>query len=302
MYLSYNETMKKRFGRKMYKLSLDGGMTCPNRDGTLGSRGCIFCAGGSGQFAAAGDNIGVQIESAKKRVAGKASGCGYIAYFQSYSNTYAPVSRLRAVFTEAIRRPDIDGLAIATRPDCLPDDVLELLELLGREKPLFVELGFQTCHESTAEYIRRGYKNCVFDKAVRDLKEIGADVAAHMIIGLPGESEQMIYETANYIGRSGADGIKLHLLHVLRGTDLYSDYLAGKFEVLDMDEYIRLLDGCIRRIPPEMTVHRLTGDGDKRHLAAPMWSGDKKTVLNSINAYFKAHGTVQGELFTKEIP
>ena len=287
--------MREKFGEKVYKLALEGGFTCPNRDGTLGTKGCIFCLGGSGDFAEKPcENIFLQIEKAKARVAAKNPSGKYIAYFQSYTNTYGPIEKMRALFTEAISHPDVVALSIGTRPDCLPDEVLELLSELNKIKPVWVELGLQTVHEKTAEYIRRGYPLCVFDSAVKRLKKAGIYVIVHMIIGLPGETSEMIAKTAEYIGKSGADGIKLQLLHILEGTDLAEDYASGKFKTLELEEYISVLEECIRRIPPEMTVHRLTGDGSKKHLVAPLWSADKKRVLNAINAAFRKDNLEQG--------
>lgn len=295
MYRSLNDELREKFGGKAYKLALEGGFTCPNRDGTLGNRGCVFCLGGSGDFAEKPcDSVTEQIEKAKAKVAHKNPSGKYIAYFQSYTNTYAPVLRLHELFTEAIEHPDICALSIGTRPDCLSDEVIELIEKLNEKKPVWVELGLQTIHPKTAEYIRRGYPLEVFDSAVKRLKSAGIYVIVHMIIGLPGETPEMIAETAEYIGKSGADGIKLQLLHVLRGTDLASDYEAGLFRTLELDEYIGILEECIRRIPPEMTVHRLTGDGSKRHLIAPLWSADKKRVLNAINSAFSKDNLIQG--------
>ncbi|MBQ6801780.1 MAG: TIGR01212 family radical SAM protein [Oscillospiraceae bacterium] len=287
--------MREKFGEKVYKLALEGGFTCPNRDGTLGTKGCIFCLGGSGDFAEKPcENIFLQIEKAKARVAAKNPSGKYIDYFKSYTNTYGPVEKMRALFTEAISHPDVVALSIGTRPDCLPDEVLELLSELNKIKPVWVELGLQTVHEKTAEYIRRGYPLCVFDSAVKRLKKAGIYVIVHMIIGLPGETSEMIAKTAEYIGKSGADGIKLQLLHILEGTDLAEDYASGKFKTLELEEYISVLEECIRRIPPEMTVHRLTGDGSKNHLVAPLWSADKKRVLNAINAAFRKDNLEQG--------
>ena len=290
-----NDEMREKFGGKVYKLALEGGFTCPNRDGTCGTLGCIFCLGGSGDFAEKPcGSVTEQIERAKARVAHKNKGGKYIAYFQSYTNTYAPAEQLRRLFTEAIAHPDICALSVATRPDCLPDEVIELLSELNTKKPVWVELGLQTVHPATAEYIRRGYELSVFDSAVARLKAVGIYVVVHMIIGLPGESPKMIAQTAEYIGKSGADGIKLQLLHVLCGTDLAADYEAGLFRTLEPDEYIAVLEECIRRIPPEMTVHRLTGDGSKKHLIAPLWSADKKRVLNAINSAFARDNIEQG--------
>lgn len=295
VYRSLNDEMKEKFGEKVYKLALEGGFTCPNRDGTLGAKGCIFCLGGSGDFAEKPcSSVTEQIEKAKARVAHKNPSGKYIAYFQSYTNTYGPIEKMRALFSEAINHPDICALSIGTRPDCLSDETVELLSSLNKIKPVWVELGLQTIHEKTAEYIRRGYPLSVFDSALKRLKEKGIYVVVHMIIGLPGENAEMIAETAEYIGKSGADGIKLQLLHVLRGTDLAEDYEAGKFSTLEPDEYIAVLEECIRRIPPKMTVHRLTGDGDKKSLIAPLWSADKKRVLNAINSAFKKDRLEQG--------
>ncbi|MBQ6932470.1 MAG: TIGR01212 family radical SAM protein [Clostridia bacterium] len=277
--------MKRRFGCKIYKLALSGGMTCPTRDGTLGTRGCIFCsAHGSGDFAAPKcESIAAQIESAKKLVSKKAIDAKYIAYFQDYTNTYAPVEYLRELFYSAIEPDDIVALSIGTRPDCLPNDVIELLSELNKIKPVFVELGLQTIHPQTTEYIRRGYDLPVFDKAVEDLSANGIEVVVHVILGLPGETREMMLQTVDYVGRSGAKGIKLQLLHVLEGTDLAEDYRQGRFKTLDMDIYIDILIECLRILPPDMIIHRLTGDGAKRDLIAPMWSADKKRVLNEIN-------------------
>lgn len=270
----------------MYKLSLDGGFTCPNRDGKLDTRGCIFCsAGGSGDFAESRCfSITDQIEMGKARVASKIGPNGkYIAYFQAFTNTYAPIPELKSKFTEAISHPDIVAISIATRPDCLDDEIISLLISLNTIKPVWVELGLQTIHKKTAEYIRRGYSLDVYDLAVAKLKAAGITVITHMIIGLPGESESDIIETAKYIGTSGSDGIKLQLLHVLKNTDLATDYLAGKFNVLSMDEYIEIVCKCLEVLPENMVIHRLTGDGDKKLLIAPLWSADKKKVLNEFS-------------------
>lgn len=295
-YRSLNEELREKFGEKLYKLALDGGFTCPNRDGTIGSRGCTFCFGGSGSFAEGQcASVSEQIERAKRRVEKKNPSGKYIAYFQSYTNTYAPVKRLEALFGEALAHPDIAALSVGTRPDCLPPEVLELLARLNKIKPVWVELGLQTIHEQTAEKIRRGYDLSVFDKAVKDCKAEELYTVVHMIIGLPGETAEMAAQTADYIGKSGADGIKLQLLHVLRGTDMAEQYAAGEFEVMSMEEYISALEECVRRLPPQMTIHRLTGDGDKKYLIAPLWSADKKRVLNAVNGAFRRDNVVQGE-------
>lgn len=284
-YLSFNKYLKDKFGQKVYKISLDGGFTCPNRDGKTGTRGCIFCSkGGSGDFAESRKmSITEQIESGKKRVEKKIKSGKYIAYFQAFTNTYAPVEILRQKYEEAINHPDIVALSIATRPDCLGDDVLRLLDEMNKIKPIFVELGLQTIHQKSAKYIRRGYDLSVYDKAVRDLKKIGVNVVVHVILGLPNESENDMLETVKYVCESGANGIKLQLLHVIDGTDLAKDYEKGLFKTLEFDEYVNLIVKCVKIIPKDIVIHRLTGDGAKKDLIAPLWSADKKRVLNAIN-------------------
>lgn len=284
-YYSLNQYLKDTFGEKVYKIALDGGFTCPNRDGRIGTEGCIFCSGsGSGDFAGdRRDSITAQIEKGKERLKGKLSGGKYIAYFQAFTNTYAPAERLKKLYREAIRHPEVVALSIATRPDCLPEEVLNLLQELNQMKPVWVELGLQTIHERTAAYIRRGYPLTVYDDAVRNLKELGLTVITHVILGLPGETEEDMKATVRYVGESGSDGIKLQLLHVIRGTDLEKEYQEGKFSVLEMDEYVRLVADCIALLPEGMVIHRMTGDGDKKTLVAPLWSMDKKRVLNALN-------------------
>lgn len=290
---SLGSWLRTQYGRKVYKLSLSSGCSCPNRDGTLDTRGCIFCDG-AGAFAEHGD-IPAQLAAARRRVEAKAGNDPrFISYFQSFTNTYAPVERLRALYTAAMEPEDIVALSIATRPDCLPPEILTLLEELNRQKPVWVELGLQTIHPESAAYIRRGYDLPVFDRAVRQLKEIGVTVVVHQILGLPGETEDMMAATARYIGASGADGVKFHLLHVLRGTDLARDWAAGRFACLDQEVYISALESCLRKIPREMVVHRLTGDGAKRDLLAPLWSADKKRVLNAIHQAFQRDNLEQG--------
>lgn len=284
-YLSFNKYLKDKFGQKVYKISLDGGFTCPNRDGKTGTRGCIFCSkGGSGDFAESREmSITEQIENGKKRVEKKIKSGKYIAYFQAFTNTYAPVEMLRQKYEEAINHHDIVALSIATRPDCLGDDVLRLLDEINKIKPIFVELGLQTIHQKSAKYIRRGYDLSVYDKAVRDLKKIGVNVVVHVILGLPNESENDMLETVKYVCESGANGIKLQLLHVIDGTDLAKDYEKGLFKTLEFDEYVNLIVKCVKIIPKDIVIHRLTGDGAKKDLIAPLWSADKKRVLNAIN-------------------
>lgn len=284
-YLSFNKYLKDKFGQKVYKISLDGGFTCPNRDGKAGTRGCIFCSkGGSGDFAESREmSVTEQIESGKKRVEKKIKSGKYIAYFQAFTNTYAPVEILRQKYEEAINHPDIVALSIATRPDCLGDEVLRLLDEMNKIKPVFVELGLQTIHQKSAKYIRRGYDLSVYDKAVRDLKKIGINVVVHVILGLPNESENDMLETVKYVCESGANGIKLQLLHVIDGTDLAKDYEKGLFKTLEFDEYVNFIVKCVKIIPKDIVIHRLTGDGAKKDLVAPLWSADKKRVLNAIN-------------------
>lgn len=314
-YHSLDYEMKRRYGRKIYKLALDGGMTCPGRDGTLGYRGCIFCSGGgSGEFAeplAGHVSVTEQIEAAKARVnrkmnpaqaesCGKASEGRYIAYFQSYTNTYAPLPYLEALFTEAISHPDIAILSVATRPDCLPPDVIGLLTRLNRIKPVWVELGLQTIHEDTADLIRRGYPLSVFEEAYAALHDAGLEVISHVILGLPGENRERMLKTAEYLahlGGHGIDGIKLQLLHVLEGTDLADYYRTVGFPVLTMDEYIDLVIDCIALLPPETVIHRISGDGPKKLLVAPLWSGNKRLVLNTMARRFRERNICQGDWY-----
>lgn len=274
-------------------------MTCPNRDGKIDTRGCIFCsAGGSGEFAAsAGLDIDKQIESAKRLVTGKTKAESFIAYFQPFTNTYADVSYLENIFMQAIMRDDVCALSVATRPDCLENDKLELLSRLNKIKPVFVELGLQTVHSRTASYIRRGYELDVFDKAVADLKSIGINVVVHIILGLPGESREDMLESVSYVAQSGADGIKLQLLHLLKGTDLAAEYEKEPFHILTLDEYTELICDCIELLPPDMVVHRITGDGDKKLLIEPQWSGNKRLVLNTINKALRERNVIQGSKF-----
>lgn len=284
-YYSLNKYLRDTFGDKVYKLSLNAGFTCPNRDGKLGTKGCIFCsAGGSGDFAESSSlSITQQIERGKERVAKKIKSGKYIAYFQAYTNTYAPVEILKSKYMEAVNHRDIVALSVATRPDCLGDDVLKLLDEINKIKPVFVELGLQTIHERTARYIRRGYTLDVYGKAVSDLKKIGVNTVVHLILGLPGETKQDMLDSVKYVCESGIDGIKLQLLHVLKNTDLEKDYAQGKFKTLEMDEYLDILKSCVDIIPDNIVIHRLTGDGAKKDLISPLWSADKKKVLNAIN-------------------
>lgn len=280
-----NDYCRGRFGKKLYKLSLDGGFTCPNRDGTLGTGGCIFCsASGSGDFAEGGNDIGAQIEKAKRRIESKNRNGGYIAYFQSFTNTYAPVKRLDELFRPVIMRDDIDVLSVATRPDCLEEEKIRLLSELNRIKPVWVELGLQTVKPESVKYIRRGYENEVYFDAVKRLKKEGIYVITHMIIGLPGEDVSDMKKTLSAVIEAGSDGVKLQLLHVLKDSELYSRYLAGEFSTLTKEEYISILRELIPMLPEDLAVHRLTGDGSKKNLVSPLWSADKKDVINSIRA------------------
>ncbi|MDE5604624.1 MAG: TIGR01212 family radical SAM protein [Eubacterium sp.] len=284
-YYSFNQYLKDTFGCKVYKISINAGFTCPNRDGKIDTRGCIFCSkGGSGDFAEdAKLSITEQIESGKKRVEKKIKSGKYIAYFQAFTNTYAPIETLKAKFYEATRHPDIVALSIATRPDCLPDEVIALLKELNNIKPVFVELGLQTIHEKTAEYIRRGYTLAVYDTALKKLKEAGINVVTHIILGLPNETKEDMLKSVDYVCKAGTDGIKLQLLHILKETDLADAYLSGKVNAFTLEEYVDIIKECVKIIPENIVIHRLTGDGAKKDLIAPLWSADKKNVLNKIN-------------------
>lgn len=301
-YTTLNNYLKERFGEKVYKIALNGGFTCPNRDGTIDTRGCIFCSkGGSGDFAESPDlTITEQIENGKKRLEKKIKNGKYIAYFQAFTNTYAPVERLRTIYEEAINNPDIVALSIGTRPDCLGDDVLALLDELNKIKPIFVELGLQTINEDTAKYIRRGYTLEVYDKAVADLHKIGINVVTHIILGLPNESKEDMLNSVKYACKV-TDGIKLQLLHILKGTDLAKDYEQGKFEVLTLEQYTEIIKECVQIIPENVVIHRLTGDGAKKDLIAPLWSADKKTVLNTINRALKDEYQNKNSLFKNKL-
>ena len=285
MYKSLNQYLKERFGTKVYKIALSSGCTCPNRDGTVGVGGCIFCADtGSGDFAQSATlPIKEQIQLAKEKVASKNKGGKYIAYFQSFTNTYGSVEFLEPKFLEAMEDDEVVAVSIATRPDCLPEEILDMLSRLNTIKPVWVELGLQTIHPKTAEYIRRGYPLEVYDKAVKDLHAIGVEVITHVIIGLPDETKEDMLQTVRYVVESKAEGIKLQLLHVIEGTVLAEDYEAENFNTLTMEEYLQIIKACVDLIPETMVIHRLTGDGNKKTLIAPLWSADKKRVLNELN-------------------
>lgn len=296
-YCSLDYMLRERFGEKVYKVTLNGGMSCPNRDGTLGTRGCIFCSeGGSGDFAAdVSLSVTEQIESQIALLSGKRPIQKYIAYFQAYTNTYASVEYLRKIFKEAMSHPRIVALSVGTRPDCLGEEVLDLLEELNRIKPVWIELGLQTIHEKTAQYIRRGYRLSCFDQALENLRKRNIEVIVHTILGLPGESREEILETMRYLNKKDIQGIKLQLLHVLKGTDLAYDYLAGRFQVYEREEYLDLLIECLENLDPEIVIHRITGDGPKDLLIAPLWASRKREVLNLLHHQMKEQNSYQGK-------
>ena len=286
MYKTLSQHYREKFGCKVYKLAIDGGFTCPNRDGTLGVGGCIFCSGsGSGDFAVSGASVAEQLEKAREKVSFKIKNGKYIAYFQSFTNTYGPVDRLEALYRAAMEPEYIVGISIGTRPDCLSKETVALLARLNEIKPISVELGLQTIHEDSARYIRRGYETAVYYDAVQRLNAAGIDVVTHIILGLPGETEEMMVQTTQAAVAAGTDGVKFHLLHVLRGTDLEADHRAGKFACMTLPEYAAALKACIDVLPPDIVVHRITGDGAKKDLVAPLWSADKKAVLAYLQEY-----------------
>ena len=304
-YHSLDYELKRIYGEKIYKIALDAGMTCPNRDGTCGTRGCIFCsAGGSGEFAArktsAKTSIAAQLEQGRQYFGGKNVGRHFIAYFQAYTNTYAPAARLEALYREALDEPAVVGISIGTRPDCLGGDVFELLDQLNKEyrdKQIWIELGLQTIHEDTAALIRRGYPLTVFEQAVTRLKEISLPIIAHVIIGLPGEDRAMMFETCRYLSERGISGIKLQLLHILKNTDLVELYRKKTFDIPDMMEYIDIIISCLEILPPGMVIHRVTGDGPKNLLLAPLWSLDKRRVLKTLHQEMRRRGTWQSKAY-----
>lgn len=307
-YYSLDAYCKNTFHHKCYKIALNAHMSCPNRDGTLGTRGCIFCsAGGSGDFAVptAGKSIRRQLEQGLSLFHDKKVGQDFIAYFQAYTNTYAPLPYLEQIYTEALDCPDVCGISIATRPDCLPDEVLALLAKLKDRYPdkfIWVELGLQTIHQTTADYIRRGYALPCFAEAFRALSAIDIPVIVHVILGLPGETPEMVLQTIDYLNALKPFGIKLQLLHILKNTDLASDYLAGSFEALSKEDYLDLLVRCLTRLSPRIVVHRVTGDGPKDLLIAPKWSLNKRDVLNSLHKLMKAQGCLQGCALKADLP
>lgn len=295
-FYTLNRYYREKFGEKVYKLSLDGGFTCPNRDGTIGSGGCIFCSeGGSGDFSA---NrllpIRQQLEEAKQIFSCKNTGKKYIAYFQAFTNTYGPVDYLEKIYREAMAPEDVVGISIGTRPDCLPDDVMALLQKLNLQKTVYLELGLQTIHEETARLIRRGYALPVFEDAVLRAKQAGLNVVCHIILGLPHETNEMIFETIAYLNRLPIDGIKLSMLHVLKNTDLAILYENEPFPTYSKEEYVELVIDCLERLRKDIVIHRITGDGPKDLLIAPLWSLNKRDVLNSIQKRLKERDTWQG--------
>ena len=303
-YYSLNDYLKETYGEKIYKIAIDAGLTCPNRDGKIDTRGCIFCsAGGSGDFAIARKDfpsVSAQIDAGLSLFRGKNVGNKFIAYFQAYTNTYGPLEYLEKIFTEALSHPKVAGVSIATRPDCLADDVLTLLKVLKErfsDKFIWIELGLQTIHEDTAKYIRRGYSLPVFDKALSSLNALDIPTIVHVILGLPGESRERILETIDYLAEKEIWGIKLQLLHILKGTDLAKDYENSLFSVYTKEEYIDLVIDCIEHLPKDVVLHRVTGDGPKNLLIAPLWSSNKKDVLNALHRRFKEHGAYQGRYF-----
>ena len=294
-YYSLNEYLHNQFGEKVYKLALDLGCTCPNRDGTLDTRGCIFCHNGSSHFAEMGIDLDTQIENAKKRVKSKIKTDKFIAYFQSFTNTYGDFEFFESTFTTAISREDIVALSIGTRPDCISEKMLDLLERLNKIKPIWIELGLQTSNEKSAEYIRRCYPNSTYEKMVKELKDRGITVITHIIIGLPNETKEDILKTVDFAVRNKTDGVKLQLLHILKDTDLYEDYKKGFVKALSLEDYMDILFACIERIPKNVVIHRITGDPPKSYLVEPLWSADKKMVLNTINKELEKRDIIQGK-------
>ncbi len=293
-YISLSDYLKEKYNTKVYKLSLSSGCSCPNRDGNISTGGCIFCSeGGSGDFAAKGADIDSQIEFAKSMVNKKISAKipeeerKYIAYFQSYTNTYGDEDYLMDLFKKVCDYPEIVGISIGTRPDCLSDDMIKFLGELNKEKEVWVELGLQTIHESTADFINRGYKLPVFEDVYEKLTDAGIKVVVHVILGLPNETVNDMLETVDYLAKLSPTlfGIKLQLLHVLQGTKLAEIYERDPFHVFTLEEYCEVVGKCLKLLPPETVIHRLTGDGPKKLLITPLWSGNKKLVMNTMRSY-----------------
>lgn len=298
-YYSLNEYCKHLWGNKVYRLSLNGGMTCPNRDGSLGVGGCTFCSeGGSGDFATSYDiSVSTQIAEAKKRIQQKTACNQFIAYFQAYTNTYAPISHLRRIYTEALEEPEVVALSIGTRCDCLSEEVLDLLAELSQKKPVWIELGLQTIHNETHAHLNTHTTVELFDEAVAKLQAHNIPVIAHVILGLPGENKEMMLETVSHIASLPVSGIKLQLLHILKGTKLAEEYATTPFPLFELEEYCDFVIDCLELLPPNMVIHRLTGDGPRKLLIAPLWSTDKKRVLNTINKRLKERNTWQGKFY-----
>lgn len=299
-YHSLDYELKKRFGEKVYRLALNGGMTCPNRDGTVGHGGCIFCSGGgSGEFASdPALSIREQIESGKERLSHKRPVNAYIAYFQAFTNTYGSISHLEKIYLEAVSDPEVKVLSIATRPDCLGPEVLALLSKIRKIKPVWIELGLQTIHEKTAKEIRRGYPLSIFEQAVQNLHARQIPVIVHTILYLPGETPEMMLQTIDYLNHCPIQGIKLQLLHVLKGTDLAIQYQQHPFHIPEQDEYIQMVGSCLSHLRPDIVIHRVTGDGPSDLMIAPLWSQKKRTVLNELHAYLKSQDIWQGKEYS----
>lgn len=298
-YFTLNQYFKDLYGEKVYKIALNANLTCPNRDGKIGTRGCLFCSeGGSGDFSASKElDIFSQIEAGKLLLSGKKIGNKFIAYFQAFTNTYGDIKYLRNIYLKACEHPDIVGISIATRPDCLDEEILDLLSEINSKKKLWIELGLQTIHEDTAKLIRRGYPLSCFDEAVEKLNKLNIDIIVHLILGLPYETKSQIYESVDYVASKNIQGIKLQLLHVLKGTDLEKLYNEQGFDILSLPEYTDLVIDCIEKIPPHIVIHRITGDGPKKLLIEPLWSSNKKLVLNTILKRFKERASFQGKQY-----
>ena len=297
-YYSLNRAYQERFGKKTVKISLDAGFTCPNRDGTLDTRGCLFCREGSGDFTAKG-SIAEQIEQGKNQKKWQGQSPCYIAYFQAFTNTYAPVPVLKSVYEQAITCKDVVGISIATRPDCLGEDVIELLSELNQKTALWVELGLQTIKPFSIDFIRRGYENTVFENAVYKLAQKNIEIVVHIILGLPHETKQDMLASIAYLNQFPIQGIKLQLLHVLEDTDLATYYQQGNFKTLSLEEYVDIVCDCIAYLRPDIVIHRLTGDGNAKKLLSPLWSTKKRIVLNTIHKTLKQRNIHQCSYFTE---
>jgi len=292
-FYSLSDYYKETYGEKVYKLAIDAGFTCPNRDGSLGTRGCIFCSSkGSGEF---GIGMADQLNTAKELIKAKTSAQTFIVYFQSFTNTYGPVKKLKSLYERALTDPSVVGLSIATRPDCLNDEIIEMLYDLNKRTDIYIELGLQTIHKETAEFIRRGYPQSVFNETLKSLHQASIPVIPHLILGLPNETRTDMIESVRYVSSMPIQGIKIHMLHILRDTDLYQYYLHSPFPIFSEEEYIHTLIDCLEYIPKHVVIHRLTGDGPKNLLVEPQWSLNKRHVLNQITKFFKQRNTYQGK-------